>query len=106
MTLVYDTWRAVLALVVGILLLEAAGLRNRGDVVVQRQPAPAAMLPASWPVAGGGWPPAQPVALQPWPPAQHWPAMQANVVQAPERPLHRVGGAVVELAESVLGVVR
>ncbi|NDC26044.1 MAG: hypothetical protein EBZ49_18195, partial [Proteobacteria bacterium] len=101
-----DTWRAVLVLVVGTLLLEAAGFRRQPpNVATQCQSPPAATPTASWPAAGGGW-----AAAQPWPPAAHQPAWtpQPQIIVAREatRPLHRVGGAVVELAESVLGVIR
>jgi len=76
--IVRDTWRAVLALVVGTLLLEASSLRQQ--------------------------PPAPTVAMnhyQPMPVAPVWqPAPQ------PERPLRRVAAAITELGDSVIGVVR
>jgi hypothetical protein len=81
--MVRDTWRAVLVVVVAVLLR---------DVFAER---PAAVAPA---------PPA--VATQ-WQ-AQAWqPAPAPSVAtQNPDRPLRRVAQAVVELGDSVIGVVR
>jgi hypothetical protein len=81
MGIVQDTWRAVLALVVGVLLLEAAGLR--------RQPPPPTV---ATPTVTTTW---QPIVIQP-PPQQP----QAD------RPLRRVASAVTEVFDSVIGVVR
>jgi hypothetical protein len=78
-----DTWRAVLVVVVAVLLREMFAER------------PAA--------------PAPPVAWQPAPPPTvATPMMMPAGWQQPEprRPLRRVGAAFVELAESVIGVVR
>ena len=78
MGIVRDTWRAVLALVVGVLLLEAAGLRRQ-------EPTPPPSVVTNW---------------QPAPPYVPTPAPQ------PERPLRRVASAIMEFGDSVIGVVR
>ena len=83
MGMVRDTWRAVLILVVGVLLLEAAGLRGR---------TPAAVAP---PQVETRW-----VQPQPQPIVIHQPQPQ------PERPLRRVAAAVTEFGDSVIGVFR
>lgn len=75
--IVQDTWRAVLVLVVGVLLMEA--YRRPAPPVVVTSPQPAPVMPV----------------MQAWP-----------VVQQPERPLRRVFTAVTELGDSVIGVVR
>lgn len=78
--IVRDTWRAVLVVVVACLLREV--FAERAPPAVATQVAPA-------------W---QPV---------HVPVMPAHApMQHPERPLRRVGSAFVELADSVIGVVR
>jgi hypothetical protein len=78
--IVRDTWRAVLALVVGTLLLEASSLRRP-----EPQPAPTVAMNH----------------YQPMPMAPVWqPAPQ------PERPLRRVAAAITELGDSFIGVVR
>lgn len=77
MGIVRDTWRAVLVLVVGAILIEAADVR---------QPAP---------------PPT--VATPAWVPPQ--PQMFVQQPQ-PERPLRRVASAVMEFGDSVIGVFR
>jgi hypothetical protein len=82
MGVVRDTWRAVLALVVGVLLLEAAGLR--------RQPPPPAV---ATPTVTTNWQPAV-IHASPAPQPQ------------PERPLRRVASAVMEVGDSVIGVFR
>lgn len=82
--IVRDTWRAVLVLVVGSMLIE-----------IHRRPAPP-------PVATHV--PVQQVWQAPpvWQPAPvQWPQ-----AAAPERPLYRVASALTELADSVIGVVR
>jgi len=84
MGMVRDTWRAVLVLVVGVLLLEAAGLRRRE---------PAAAPP---PTVATQWQPMP--AWQPQPPIV--------VTSEPERPLRRVASAVTELFDSAIGVIR
>lgn len=80
MGMVRDTWRAVLVLVVGSLLLEAAGLRR---------PVPAPPPP----VATNWQPPYVPTPI---------------VIQQPqpERPLRRVASALTEFGDSLIGVVR
>lgn len=84
MDILRDTWRAVLALIVGVLLLEAAGLRRRE---------PAA-------------PPPPTVATQ-WQPMPAWQQPTPIVVTSePERPLRRVASAVTELFDSAIGVIR
>lgn len=80
--MIRDTWRALLVLVVGGLLMEAAGLR-------QQQPAPAPQQPApQW-----GYHP-QPAAYP----------VYAN--PEPDRPLRRIGAAFVELGDSMIGAIR
>ena len=81
MVIVYDTWRAVLALVVGVLLLEAAGLRRQ-------EPAPPPSVVTNWQAAPPYVP--TPMVIQP----------------QPERPLSRVASAVMEFGDSVIGVFR
>lgn len=90
--MVRDTWRAVLVLVVGVILIE----------VCQRPPAPPVatsqpMQPA-WPAMQ-----AMPHAWQPVPVQAPWPQSMAH---APEQPLRRVASALTELGDSVIGVVR
>lgn len=83
--MVRDTWRAVLVLVVGMILIEVYR-RPPATTVVTSQPA--------WPV------------MQPMPPV--WQPVPAQWPQAavPERPLRRVASALTELGDSVIGVVR
>jgi len=77
-----DTWRAVLVLIVGVLLLEAAGLRRQE--------------PAAPPAVTTNW--------QPAPPYVPTPVLIQQ--QQPERPLRRVASAIMEFGDSVIGVVR
>jgi hypothetical protein len=77
--IVRDTWRAVLVVVVAVLLRETFAER------------PAVQATASWPVQPGAWQPVQPPIV---------------VTQAPERPLRRVAQSCLDLADSVIGVVR
>ena len=77
--IVRDTWRAVLVVVVAVLL--------RG--VFAEQPAPPPTVATHMPPV---WQPA---------PAPAW-----VTPPEPQRPLRRVGSAFVELADSVIGVVR
>lgn len=79
MGIVRDTWRAVLVLIVGVLLMEARDLRRKE-------------------------PPAPPTVTTNWQPAP--PYMPTPMVQQPERPLRRVASAIMEFGESVIGVVR
>lgn len=81
--MIRDTWRAVLVLVVGGLLLEAAGLRQQPPA-----PQPVQAAPQQW-----GYQPqpaAYPVCANP----------------EPDRPLRRIGAAVVELGDSMIGAIR
>jgi len=82
MVIVRDTWRAVLALVVGVLLLEAAGLRR------QTPPPPSVATPS----VATNW---QPIVIQ-----------QPQPQPQPDRPLRRVASAVMEFGDSVIGVFR
>lgn len=85
MGMVRDTWRAVLVLIVGTLLLEAAGLRRREPAAPQTPPT---------------------VATQ-WQPQPAWqPPPPIVVTSEPERPLRRVASAVTELFDSAIGVIR
>lgn len=81
MGIVRDTWRAVLAFVVGTMLLDAAGFRR-----------PAAPPPQSE-VRWAPQPVPMPFVIQQPPPP-------------PERPLRRVASAVMEFGDSVIGVFR
>ena len=92
--LVRDTWRAVLVVVVVIVLRE----------VLAERPAP------SQPVAA---PAVQPMPLpgpmQQWqtaPPVYGNPHPQPAHEQRNDRPLRRIGSAVIELGDSLLGAVR
>jgi hypothetical protein len=78
-----DTWRAVLVVVVAILLRE----------VFEERPAAA---PAVTPTVTTQWHPA-PMPTMPPP---------TVATQEPSRPLRRVGEAFVDLADSVIGVIR
>lgn len=84
MGIVRDTWRAVLALIVGVLLLEAAGLRRQ-------EPAP---TPTPTP------------AVATAPPYVPTPFVIQQQQPQPERPLRRVASAVMEFGDSVIGVFR
>jgi hypothetical protein len=99
--MIRDTYRAILALVVGLVLVErgkpGAWMPLAGPQAAV-QPASLSQHPAAAPAA---WGPPSPPAWQPVP--APW---VVTATPAPERPLVRFGGAVVELAESVLGVVR
>jgi hypothetical protein len=81
MGIVRDTWRAVLVLVVGVLLMEAGGLRRKDT------PPP--------PSVATNWQPAPPYVPTPM-----------MIQQQPERPLRRVASAVMEFGDSVIGVFR
>jgi hypothetical protein len=77
--MIRDTWRAILVLVVGGLLMEASGLR-------QQPPAPA-------PAPQWGY--------------QHQPAVYPVYANPePDRPLRRIGAAFVELGDSMIGAIR
>jgi hypothetical protein len=78
MGIIRDTWRAVLALVVGVLLMEAAGIRRHPAVATHAPPVETRVF----------------IQQPPQPPPQ------------PERPLRRVASAVTEVFDSVIGVVR
>lgn len=83
MGIIRDTWRAVLALTVGVLLLEASGMRRQSTPPTVATPAVAT-----------------PIVIQQPPPQYQMPVPQ------PERPLRRVASAVTEVFDSVIGVVR
>lgn len=84
--IVRDTWRAVLVVLGGALLLELHAL-----VQHRRQtPPPTVQTYGAYPPAWQPMPP-QPIIVQP---------------QPPERPLRRVAQAVMELGDSMIGVVR
>lgn len=96
--IVRDIVRAVLVLVVLAVGLELLQAHREAAAPRPWQPVhswPQAMneRPAAWPqpqAAPPAWQPAAPVYVQP----------------APERPLRRVAGSFVDLADSVLGVIR
>lgn len=78
-----DTWRAVLFLIVGVLLMEAAGVRKQNT------------------------PPSMVTSWQPPPPSVATPiVIQQQQQPQPERPLRRVASAVMEFGDSLIGVVR
>ena len=81
MGIVRDTWRAVLVLIVGVLLMEAAGVRKQNT------------------------PPTVATSWQPPPPSVATPIVIQQQPQ-PERPLRRVASAVMEFGDSVIGVFR
>ena len=82
MGIVRDTWRAVLVLIVGVLLMEAHDLRKKE-------------------------PPAPPSVVTNWQPAPPYVATPMVIQQQqPERPLRRVASAIMEFGDSVIGVVR
>ena len=81
MGIVRDTWRAVLVLIVGVLLMEAHDLRKKE-------------------------PPAPPSVATNWQPAPLYVATPMVIQQQPERPLRRVASAIMEFGDSVIGVVR
>ena len=80
--MVRDTWRAVLVVVVAVLLREVFAERPAAA------PAPPAVV-TQW----------QPVPM----PLMNTPTV---VTQEPSRPLRRVGEAFVDLADSLIGVIR
>lgn len=84
MGIIRDTWRAVLVLAVGTMLLEAAGLRRHPPAVATTAPVYHAAPPMVAPV----------VIHQQAPPPQ------------PDRPLRRVAAAVMEVGDSMIGVFR
>lgn len=82
MGIVRDTWRALLVLIVGVLLMEAHDLRKKE-------------------------PPAPPTVTTNWQPAPPYvPTPMVIQQQQPERPLRRVASAIMEFGDSVIGVVR
>ena len=89
-----DTWRAVLVVVGGSLLLEVHSLQRQRPAAAPTPP-PTVTTPTV--TTYGGHPP----AWQPQP--------QPQIIvqpQPPERPLRRVAQAVMELGDSMIGVVR
>jgi hypothetical protein len=107
--MIRDTYRAILALAVGLVLVErvkpGAWMPLAGPSpavqpasLTQHQPA----VQAAWgPQGAPAWQPAAAPFVVTAPPMQAW-----QPAPNPERPLARFGGALVELADSVLGVVR
>ena len=91
--MIRDTWRAILVLTVGCLLVEASRLDRQVPAVQPAQPA----APAWPPPMQGSWgpPPAVATNWQPPPP-----------IVATERPIRRVARTLVDLADSVLEVIR
>jgi hypothetical protein len=81
MSILRDAWRALLAIFVGVALIEA--WRNPEQQQEQR-----------------------PVWQQPHAMSYNSPPAVATSRPAAERPLRRVAGAVVDLADSIIGVVR
>lgn len=90
--LVRDLWRTVLVVVGGSLLIEVHGLVKQRPLVAT--PTVATPTVATY----GGYPPH---------PAWQQPQPQVIIQQPPpERPLRRVAEAVINLGDSVIGVVR
>jgi len=87
--LVRDTWRAVLAVVVAVLLRA---------IFAERPAAPPAPVAPAWQPAAVQWAP-PPVATGAWQP------MPAPAVE-PQGPIRRVARELVDLSEAVIGVVR
>lgn len=85
--LVRDTWRAVLVVIVVIVLRE----------VLTERPAPPPVQTMPMPGPATPWQPA-PVYGNPYP--------QPAPEQRNDRPLRRIGSAVIELGDSLLGAVR
>jgi hypothetical protein len=81
-----DTWRAVLVVVVAVVLREVFSQPPR-----QTAPPPQPAVYYQTPVSGNFYQPQTP------PPVQ---------INEPERPLRRVGGAFVDLADALIGIVR
>ena len=92
--MIRDTWRAVLVVVTAALLREIALL-----------PRPA--VPAATPAVTTSWQPQAPAVVTGWQPQyqQQWAAMPV-VEPPPQGPIRRVARSVVDLAESMLEVVR
>ncbi len=91
-----DCVRAGLVLVVLAVGLELLQIHREAArtpaTALQADPRPWQQATAAWPQAAPpAWQPQQTVVIQPPPPAQ---------------PIRRVAGSVVDLAESVLGVIR
>lgn len=101
--LVRDTWRAVLVVVVMIVLREVLAERPAPSQPVAAAPAPVMpMMPLPGPVPQ--WQPA-PGYGNPY--QQPTPAHgNPNPEQRNDRPLRRIGSAVVELGDSLLGAIR
>lgn len=92
-----DTWRAVLVLVVGFLLLEAAGLRRQG-------PTPSVETHVA--SGGTGYHPPVETHVASGHAGYHTPVIVNLPQPQADRPLRRVGEAVVALGDSVIGVFR
>lgn len=99
--MIRDTYRAFLALVVGLALVAAARLSPPAAPAAVQQPVQAVPVPQQAYQPQPAWGQPQPPAWQPAPPPY-----VVTVAQPPDRPIARVGGAFVELTESLLGVVR
>lgn len=110
--MVRDTWRAVLVLVVGTILLgrhtPTVGTYAGTPTPAQRAweyPSPPQMMQPCFP------PPQSfmPMAHAPTPAAPAWgqaPPIVITAASQPDRPLLRVAESVVALGDSVLGVIR
>lgn len=91
--LVRDTWRAVLVVVVVIVLREVLADRPAPSQPVAAPPMQTMPLPGPTPQ----WQPA---------PVYGNPYQQPAPEQRNDRPLRRIGSAVIELGDSLLGAVR
>ena len=92
--MVRDTWRAVLVVVAVIVLREVLAERPAPSQPVAAPAVQQMPLPGPMPQ----WQPAPPVYGNPYP--------QPAPEQRNDRPLRRIGSAVIELGDSLLGAVR
>ena len=92
--LVRDTWRAVLVVVVVIVLREVLADRPAPSQPVATPTPPPTMQMMPLPGPAPQWQPAPPGYGNPYP------------EQRNDRPLRRIGSAIVELGDSLIGAIR